>query len=398
MYYSININQIAIATHNKNFATNLDLIDGAIIVYLAQQSVSVFAKKHFIVYENEVYYRICYDNIISQLPLINIENKEVIGRRIKKLEKAGVIKFYLDKKNNNKTYFTTTELFENFVSKVPTQKSVVEDLKVGTQPTQKSCHIYDNDTNDNNINYSKEKTNKKEIPVSANFTHTQPVVKESLTVEPTCKENLQVESVKVEVVEKIKRFQKPTIAEILEYANDLCKKENIKLANLTVEMQNLFDFYEQKDWKVGNTKMKEWKLAVNRWVRANAVKEQAKQQNLSGQKLIQKPVYEVNEEDKKKQEQELKEYANVKTEEPQFMEHFKSVLKNHYSGVYTSIFDGLKMKSINTNEVVFILPNQVSINVIQKNKEKFEQVFKRELQGFDGKEFAGEVNCVAWKI
>lgn len=32
MYYSININQIAIAIHNNRFGTNLDLIDSATIV------------------------------------------------------------------------------------------------------------------------------------------------------------------------------------------------------------------------------------------------------------------------------------------------------------------------------------------------------------------------------
>ena len=32
MYYSININQIAIANHNQNFGTNLDIIDGVILL------------------------------------------------------------------------------------------------------------------------------------------------------------------------------------------------------------------------------------------------------------------------------------------------------------------------------------------------------------------------------
>jgi hypothetical protein len=322
MYYSININQIAIATHNKNFATNLDLIDGAIIVYLAQQSISVFAKKNFIIYENEVYYRICYDNIISQLPLINIENKEVIGRRIKKLEKSGVIKFYIDKKNNNKTYFTTTELFENFVSKVPTQKSIPADLEVGTHPTQKSTHIYDNDTNDNSTIYSKEKINKKdtttasgssfnENSVSVNNAHTQTSYQGNLD-NSTGKENLQVESVAdksyilntqekdykswpksakkqhilteqtaensvniseisrpknigysveftvetVKVIEKTKRFQKPTVNEIASYCSQRMN---------SIDPQAFFDWYESVGWKVGKNTMKDWQACVRTW-------------------------------------------------------------------------------------------------------------------------------------
>ena len=47
MYYSININQIAIARHNNKYDTNFDLVDGAILEYLQKQSTSAFAKRNY---------------------------------------------------------------------------------------------------------------------------------------------------------------------------------------------------------------------------------------------------------------------------------------------------------------------------------------------------------------
>ena len=76
-----------------------------------------------------------------------------------------------------------------------------ENYKAGSKEIINNNNTYNNQFN------NKEKTNKKEIPTSANFAldvkenlTTEPTVKESLTVEPTCNETLQVESVEVEVV------------------------------------------------------------------------------------------------------------------------------------------------------------------------------------------------------
>jgi hypothetical protein len=62
--------------------------------------------------------------------------------------------------------------------------------------------INNNNTYNNQFN-NKEKTNKKEIPVSANFTNTQPTVKESLTVE-----SVEVEVVKINGVDLFEAFWK----------------------------------------------------------------------------------------------------------------------------------------------------------------------------------------------
>jgi len=55
---------------------------------------------------------------------------------------------------------------------------------------------------------------------------------------------------------KSKKFKKPTIEEIEEYA------EKIKY---NLDPEQFFEFYEQKDWMVGKNKMKNWKAAINNW-------------------------------------------------------------------------------------------------------------------------------------
>lgn len=129
-------------------------------------------------------------------------------------------------------------------------------------------------------------------------------------------------------------------------------------------------------------------------------KEKAKQPKTEAQKFLintenRKAV--VDTEAVKKQEEVLMEYAKVKTEKPEFMENFKKVLKNYFGGSFASTIDNLKIKSINQNEIVFMLPNQFYADIMQRNKQKFEETCKREIGGFYKKAFTGSVKLVAWK-
>ena len=202
MYYSININQIAIARHNNKYDTNFDLVDGAILEYLQKQSTSAFAKRNYKIFDGLVFYLLFYDNIIQQLPLIKIENKESIGRRIKKLVDANVILQKIEKIPNNgtKIYFTTTDIFETFFSYDTTQKSDGDTTqKLDGDTTQKSDElIYDKNIKNKNIN---DKINaasglsQNENPtVNDSFTTQNPTVKESLTVQKQKKEE-EVEAI-----------------------------------------------------------------------------------------------------------------------------------------------------------------------------------------------------------
>ncbi len=63
-----------------------------------------------------------------------------------------------------------------------------------------------------------------------------------------------------------KRFVKPTVEEIATYC---AERKN------GVEAQVFFDFYESKDWKVGNQRMKDWRACIRTWEqrRKNEVKQ-----------------------------------------------------------------------------------------------------------------------------
>jgi len=156
MQYSININQLAIVNHNNLFGTNLDIIDGVILEYLQKHTTSTFAKRNFKIVDGVIFYLLCYDNIIQQLPLIKIASKDAICRRIDKLLNANVILKHIEKIPNNgtKIYFTTTEIFESFFSYDTTQKSDGDTTqKSDGDTTQKSDElIYDNNINDKSIN------------------------------------------------------------------------------------------------------------------------------------------------------------------------------------------------------------------------------------------------------
>ena len=189
MQYSININQLAIVNHNNRFGTNLDIIDGVILEYLQKQSTSTFAKRNFKIVDGAVFYLLCYDNIIQQLPLIKIASKDAICRRIDKLVNANVILKHIEKIPNNgtKIYFTTTEIFESFFSYDTTQKSDGDTTqKSDGDTTQKSNHIeYDNNINDKNINDNRATAGGLVSNVSG--------VKESLTAQKPKKEKACME-------------------------------------------------------------------------------------------------------------------------------------------------------------------------------------------------------------
>ena len=56
----------------------------------------------------------------------------------------------------------------------------------------------------------------------------------------------------------VKKFMVPTLAEIAQYCSE---RQN------RIDPSAFFDFYQSKDWKVGNQRMKDWKAAVRTWER-----------------------------------------------------------------------------------------------------------------------------------
>ncbi|PKL19545.1 MAG: helix-turn-helix domain-containing protein [Spirochaetae bacterium HGW-Spirochaetae-5] len=86
---------------------------------------------------------------------------------------------------------------------------------------------------------------KQHTPIEENFQDNNTVINN--TINTTCEEG-----------EKRKRFIPPTHEEVAEYCNNNPYPINI---------ESFIDFYEAKGWKVGNTKMSDWKAAVRNWYR-----------------------------------------------------------------------------------------------------------------------------------
>ena len=62
-------------------------------------------------------------------------------------------------------------------------------------------------------------------------------------------------------IDKEKRFVKPTLDELTEHFKTKINEQQAK-----VEAEKFFNYYESVSWKVGKTKMKNWKAAVVNWV------------------------------------------------------------------------------------------------------------------------------------
>ena len=69
--------------------------------------------------------------------------------------------------------------------------------------------------------------------------------------------------------EKDKRnvFKKPVIAEITEYFREKTLEKQWPETDIINEAEKFHDHYENTGWKVGKNKMKNWKLAVNNWIK-----------------------------------------------------------------------------------------------------------------------------------
>ncbi len=74
-----------------------------------------------------------------------------------------------------------------------------------------------------------------------------------------------------------KKFVKPTVTEIKEYA-----AKN----NLTLDAELFFDYYESKGWRIGSAAMKDWKATVRNWVRRSFDKPGEKRENIQAKTVL----------------------------------------------------------------------------------------------------------------
>lgn len=117
---------------------NLDLTDVMILRWFVDFKDSQQMKK--IIFEENMYYWINYDYLIQEIPVIKINSKDVLRRRLKKLEDCKVLKSKCIKNfHGSMTYYTITENYTALIKKNnhPTQKSLAPDSKVVSAPDSK---------------------------------------------------------------------------------------------------------------------------------------------------------------------------------------------------------------------------------------------------------------------
>ena len=75
------------------------------------------------------------------------------------------------------------------------------------------------------------------------------------------------------------RFRAPSPEEVAEYASAYASSKGVDLASTDFDAERFVDFYAQKGWVVGKTKMKDWKASVRNWVRSSKPKERKREVN-----------------------------------------------------------------------------------------------------------------------
>ena len=72
------------------------------------------------------------------------------------------------------------------------------------------------------------------------------------------------------------RFRAPSPEEVAEYASAYAASKGIDLASTDFDAERFVDFYAQKGWMVGKSRMKDWKASVRNWVRTSKPKHETR--------------------------------------------------------------------------------------------------------------------------
>lgn len=78
------------------------------------------------------------------------------------------------------------------------------------------------------------------------------------------------------------RFRAPSPEEVAEYAAAYAAFKGIDLASIDFDPERFVDFYAQKGWMVGKSRMKDWKASVRNWVRTSKPIRETKQEVSEG--------------------------------------------------------------------------------------------------------------------
>lgn len=78
------------------------------------------------------------------------------------------------------------------------------------------------------------------------------------------------------------RFRAPSPAEVDEYARSYAASKDLDLDSTDFDPERFVDFYAQKGWMVGRTRMEDWMASVRNWVRSSKPREGKREVNDAG--------------------------------------------------------------------------------------------------------------------
>lgn len=78
------------------------------------------------------------------------------------------------------------------------------------------------------------------------------------------------------------RFRAPSPAEVDEYARSYASSKELDIDSTDFDPERFVDFYAQKGWMVGRTRMKDWRASVRNWVRTSKPREGKREANDAG--------------------------------------------------------------------------------------------------------------------
>ena len=68
---------------------------------------------------------------------------------------------------------------------------------------------------------------------------------------------------------KTARFRAPSPAEVADYAHQFAADKGLDLTALDFDPERFVDFYAQKGWMVGRSRMRDWRATVRNWLRTS---------------------------------------------------------------------------------------------------------------------------------
>ena len=68
---------------------------------------------------------------------------------------------------------------------------------------------------------------------------------------------------------KTARFRAPSPAEVAEYAEQFAADKGLDLTALDFDPERFVDFYAQKGWMVGRSRMRDWRATARNWLRTS---------------------------------------------------------------------------------------------------------------------------------